>query len=54
MAERQAALLQLIERDVTGNTLAVLEAWREIKYWKEAIERNAFSLDFEGDDINSE
>jgi hypothetical protein len=45
MAHRQAALLSLIERDITGNTLAVLEAWREVKYWKEAIERNEFDFD---------
>lgn len=42
MDERQAALLKLVERDITGNTLAVLEAWRECKYWKEAIIRGEF------------
>jgi hypothetical protein len=44
MSQRQEALQYLIDRDVTGNTLAVLEAWREVKYWKEAIEREEYDL----------
>jgi hypothetical protein len=42
MNQRQESLLRLIERDITGNTLAVLEAWRETKYWKESILRGEF------------
>jgi hypothetical protein len=42
MKQRQDALKILIDKDITGNTLAVLEAWREVKYWREAIERNEF------------
>jgi hypothetical protein len=44
MGVRQNALQHLIDKDITGNTLAVLEAWREVKYWKEAIERNEYDL----------
>lgn len=44
LAHRQAALLHLINRDITGNTLAVLEAWREVKWIKEAIERGEFDV----------
>jgi hypothetical protein len=47
MEVRQEALKQLIDRDFTGNTLAVLEAWREIKYWREAILRNEYDLEEE-------
>jgi hypothetical protein len=43
MEQRQTALQHLINKDITGNTLAVLEAWREIKYWREAILRGEFS-----------
>jgi hypothetical protein len=39
---RQAALKHLIDRDFTGNTLAVLEAWREVKWIKEAIMRGEY------------
>jgi hypothetical protein len=47
MEIRQEALKQYIDRDFTGNTLAVLEAWREIKYWREAILRNEYDLEEE-------
>jgi hypothetical protein len=44
MEQRQTSLQHLIDKDITGNTLAVLEAWREVKYWREAIERGEFDL----------
>jgi hypothetical protein len=44
MSVRQEALQHLINKDITGNTLAVLEAWREVKYWREAIERNEYDI----------
>jgi hypothetical protein len=44
MSARQVALQHLIDRDTNGNTQAFLEAWREVKYWREAIERNEFDL----------
>jgi hypothetical protein len=44
MSVRQVALKHLIDKDITGNTLAFLEAWREVKYWKEAIERNEYDI----------
>lgn len=43
MEVRQQALKQLIDRDFTANTLAVLEAWREIKFWREAILRGEYN-----------
>lgn len=44
MAARMESLQHLIDKDITGNTLAVLEAWREVKYWKESIERNVYDI----------
>lgn len=44
MTERMNALQKLIDRDISGNTQATLEAWREVKYWKEAISRGEFDI----------
>jgi hypothetical protein len=41
---RQASLQHLIDKDITGNTLAVLEAWREVKWIKEALERGEYDI----------
>lgn len=50
MSVRQASLKHLIDKDITGNTLAFLEAWREVKYWKEALERCEYDVK-ENEDI---
>jgi hypothetical protein len=42
MEKRMAALQSLIDRDYNGGLNGYLEAWREVKYWKEAIERGEF------------
>lgn len=42
MESRMAALQDNIERDYNGGLSGYLEAWREVKYWKEAIERGEF------------
>ncbi|RYI30528.1 hypothetical protein EVU96_08930 [Bacillus infantis] len=50
MSERMKSLQHLIDKDISGNTQAALEAWREVKYWKEAIERGEFKIRLLGDD----
>lgn len=45
MDQRMKHLQQLIDRDISGNTQTAIEAWREVKYWKEAIERGEFDTE---------
>jgi hypothetical protein len=47
MQKRMDALRDLIDRDYCGNLTGLNEAFREVKYWKEAIDRGVF--DDEGD-----
>jgi hypothetical protein len=42
MKKRMAALKDQIDRDFGGGLAGRNEAWREVKYWKEAIERGEF------------
>lgn len=42
MSVRMESLQHLIDKDLTGNTQAVLEAWREVKFWKESMERGEY------------
>ncbi|MDF2650093.1 MAG: hypothetical protein K0Q73_5898 [Paenibacillus sp.] len=42
MESRMAALQDHIDRDFNGGLTGHLEGWREVKYWKEAIERGEF------------
>jgi hypothetical protein len=42
MEQRMRALRDLIDRDYAGNLVGLNEAYREVKYWKEAIERGEF------------
>jgi hypothetical protein len=42
MESRMAALKDYVDRDYNGGLNGYLEAWREVKYWKEAIERGEF------------
>lgn len=44
LSVRMASLGHLINRDTNGNTQGFLEAWREVKYWKEAIERSEYDI----------
>jgi hypothetical protein len=48
MQMRKAALGQQIDLDAGGGLIGRLEAWREVKYWIEAIERGEF--DDEGEE----
>ena len=50
MTDRMSALNTLIMKDIGGNTQGALEAYRELKYWKEAIERDEFKPRMWGDD----
>lgn len=43
MAERMAQLEARITMDYSGGLHGFNEAWREVKYWKEAIERGEFN-----------
>lgn len=45
MEKRMNALRHLIEKDFAGNLAGTNEAFREVKYWKEAIERGEFELE---------
>jgi hypothetical protein len=42
MEMRMEALKERIDRDFCGNLTGFNEAFREVKYWKEAIERGEF------------
>jgi phage head maturation protease len=42
MNKRMEALRERIERDYGGNLVGYNETFREVKYWKEAIERGEF------------
>lgn len=42
MESRMVALQDHINRDYSGGLVGYNEAWREVKYWKEAIERGEF------------
>jgi hypothetical protein len=42
MEKRMNALRHLIQRDFASNLAGTNEAFREVKYWKEAIERGEF------------
>ena len=42
MEMRMAALQERIDKDFNGGLNGYLEAWHEVKYWKEAIERGEF------------
>lgn len=44
MNERIQRLNEQIQRDFGGNMVGRLEAMRECKYWKEAIERGEFDV----------
>lgn len=44
MKERMDSLEELINKDVGGGLHTALSQWREIKYWKEAIERGEFDI----------
>lgn len=50
MTDRKAALQTLIMKDIGGNTQGALEAYREVKFWLEAIQRDEFSTRMWGDD----
>lgn len=45
MDKRMQALRIRIEKDFAGNLAGYNEAFREVKYWKEAIERGEFDKD---------
>jgi hypothetical protein len=42
MQQRMDALRDLIDRDYCGNLTGLNEAFREVKYWKEWMERTEF------------
>jgi hypothetical protein len=42
MQQRMDALRDLIDRDYCGNLTGLNEAYREVKYWKEWMERTDF------------
>jgi regulator of RNase E activity RraB len=42
MKKRMVVLQVHIDRDYNGGLSGYNEAWREVKYWKEAIERGEF------------
>jgi hypothetical protein len=42
MTNRKAALDRLVQYDFSGGLNGLNEAQREVKYWKEAIERGEF------------
>jgi hypothetical protein len=44
MEQRMTSLQHQIEQDFGGGLNGRLEAWREVKYWKEAIERGEFDF----------
>lgn len=44
MEKRMEALRYRIEKDFVGNLAGYNEAFREVKYWKEAIERGVFDV----------
>lgn len=44
MESRMMALQDHIQRDFSGGLSGMNEAWREVKYWKEAIERGEFNI----------
>lgn len=44
MDQRMKYLQDRISRDFAGGLSADLEALREVKYWKEAIERGEFNI----------
>ncbi|MCP1159344.1 MULTISPECIES: hypothetical protein [Bacillus] len=50
MTNRMDSLQHMIDRDFGGNTHDILIQYRELKYWKEAIERNEFKIRLLGDD----
>lgn len=45
MTQRFHALQKEIDRDKGGGLSDSLAKWQEVKYWKEAIERNVFDCD---------
>jgi hypothetical protein len=45
MEKRMNALKVHIEKDFAGNLAGRNEAFREVKFWKEAIERGVFDSD---------
>lgn len=45
MRKRMEALQRQIDTDFGGGLYGRLEAWREVKWWKEAIERGEFNED---------
>ncbi|MGD6876905.1 hypothetical protein [Bacillus infantis] len=50
MTGRMESLQHMIDRDFGGDTHDTLIKFRELKYWKEAIERGEFNLKVWGDD----
>jgi hypothetical protein len=45
MRLRKDALQHQIDRDAGGGLMGRLEAWHEVKFWIEAIERGEFNND---------
>lgn len=43
MGKRMAALYDQLTRDFSGSIQRGLYEWREVKFWKEAIERGEFN-----------
>jgi hypothetical protein len=48
MEKRMAALRYRLEKDLGSDLAGINEAFREVKYWKEAIQRGVFDVEIAG------